>query len=200
MSRLSLLPVLAVLAACQPGAPEGDEPADAPAAAPEAPAEEAPGVIDTRAVGIDGVGPIRADTAFDRDAIAALFPSSQVEAEFLHFGEETTPIITVTGPEEIALEIHGASDGNVGEVIVSGGPYIGPGGSQLMDRWPELGVAASDCVMGEGRNVGQPVCRRADAQNVAMVLAVPNWRGEGLPDPTTLNGRARLAAWIWTRP
>ena len=46
----------------------------------------------------------------------------------------------------------------------------------------------------------QPVCRRADAQNVAMVLAVPNWRGEGLPDPTTLNGRARLAAWIWTRP
>ena len=55
-------------------------------------------------------------------------------------------------------------------------------------------------LMGEGRNVGQPVCRRADAQNVAMVLAVPNWRGEGLPDPTTLNGRARLAAWIWTRP
>lgn len=200
MRALSLLPILAVMAACQPGAPEGDEPADAPAAVSDDAAEEPQGIIDTRAVGTDGVGPIRADTPFDRDAITALFPGSQVEAEFLHFAEATTPIITVTGPQEIALEIHGAPDGNVGQVIVSGGPYTGPDGAALMAGWPELGVTASDCVMGEGRNVGQPVCRRADAQNVAMVLAVPNWRGEGLPDPTTLNGRARLAAWIWTRP
>lgn len=200
MRVFSLLPILAALAACQPGAPEGEEPADAPAAAPEQPAAPTPGLIDMREVGVEGVGPLRADTPFDRDAIAALFPAAQVEAEFLHFGDETTPIITVAGAEETALEIHGAPDGNVGQVIVLGGPYVGPGGAQLMAGWPDLGVSASDCLMGEGRNVGQPICRRADAQNVAMVLAVPNWRGEGLPDPTTLNGRARLAAWIWTRP
>lgn len=199
MRVLFLLPVLAALAACQPGAPEGDEPADAPAVAEE-PQPEAPRIIDTRAVGPQGVGPIRPDTPFDRDAIAALFPASEVEAEFLHFGEDTTPIITVTGPEEIALEIQGAEDGNVGQVFVQGGPFTGPGGERLLDPWPELGVTAADCTMGEGRLTGQPICHLAEAPHLALVLSVPNWREPTLPDPTTLNGRARLTGWMWTRP
>lgn len=195
MRVLTLVPVLATLAACQPAA-ERETPAEA---APTAPAEQ-PRMIDTRAVTAAGVGPIRADTPFDRDAVAALFPASRVEAEFLHFGEETTPIITVTGPEEIALEIQGAPDGNIGQVLVLGGPFNGPGGERLGAGWPGLGVNAGQCVMGEGRFVGQPLCRKPDAENLALVLAVPRWRGSGLPDPTTLNGRATLAAWLWTRP
>ena len=75
MRVFSLLPILAALAACQPGAPEGEEPADAPAAAPEQPAAPTPGLIDMREVGVEGVGPLRADTPFDRDAIAALRPA-----------------------------------------------------------------------------------------------------------------------------
>lgn len=197
MRVLTLLPLLALLAACQP-APEVEEPADAPAA-PEAPAEQ-PRMIDTRAVSAQGVGPIRADTPFDREAIAALFPASNVQAEFLHFGEATTPIITVTGPEEIALEIQGATDGHVGQVHVLGGPFTGPNGERLLDPWPELGLTAGDCAMGEGRFVGQPVCRLVETPHLALVLSVPNWREPTLPDPTTLNGRARLAGWLWTAP
>ena len=110
------------------------------------------------------------------------------------------PIITVTGPAETALEIQGGGDGNVGQVIVSGGDFTGPGGEALLAAWPELGLTAADCEMGEGRFTGQPVCRKADAPNLAYVLSVPNWSRAELPDPTTLNGRARLAAFVWTRP
>jgi hypothetical protein len=106
----------------------------------------------------------------------------------------------VGGSDPIALEIQGGSDGNVSQAIVSGGSAVGPGGETLMAPWPELGLTAADCEMGEGRFTGQPVCRKADAPNLAYVLSVPGWSRAELPDPTTLNGRARLAAFVWTRP
>ena len=201
--RLCLLGLALGLAACGPESPRGDEPADAPlTAAPAAHpvAEETPGVIDRRAVSRRGVGPLRPETPFDREAVAALFPNAEVQAEFLHFGEETTPILTVTGQQETVLEIQGGPDGRVSQIVVLGGPFEGPGGARLLDSWPELGLAAADCVMGEGRFTGAPVCRREDAPNVALVLSVPGWTETDLPDPTTLNGRARLSAYVWTRP
>lgn len=196
MRRYALLPALALLAACQPGSPQGEEPADAPAAEPAAPAP----AVDTGAVSGEGVGAITAATPFDAEAIRALYPEGEVRAEFLHGDGQPTPIITVIGPQETALEIQGGGDGNVGQVMVSGGAFTGPGGEALMAAWPELGLTAADCQMGEGRFAGQPVCRKADAPNLAYVLAVPNWSRAELPDPTTLNGRARLAAFVWTRP
>ena len=198
MKRLTLLPLMAVLAACQPAAPQGEEPADAPAL--EAPATPAPEISDSRAISTAGVGPITAETPFDAEAIRALFPDAEVEAEFLHGEGQPTPIITVMGTDETVLEIHGGGDGNVGQVMVLGGAFSGPGGEMLMAGWPDLGLTAADCVMGEGRFTGQPVCRKAGAPNLAYVLAVPNWTRAELPDPTTLNGRARLAALVWTRP
>lgn len=198
MKRLTFLPLMAVLAACQPGSPQGEEPADAPAV--EAPAAPAPAASDNRAVTAAGVGPITAETPFDADAVRALFPGAEVEAAFLHGEGQPTPIITVIGTDETVLEIQGGGDGNVGQVMVSGGAFTGPGGEALMASWPELGLTAADCVMGEGRFTGQPVCRKAAAPNLAYVLAVPNWTRAELPDPTTLNGRARLAAFVWTRP
>lgn len=199
MKKLIVLPVLMLLAACQPGSPQGEEPADAPAAETQAAPQAAPGT-DQRAVSTAGVGPITAATPLDADAIRALFPGSQVEAEFLHGEGQPTPIITVTGTDETVLEIQGGGDGNVGQVVVSGGDFAGPSGETLMAPWPELGLTAADCEMGEGRFTGQPVCRKAEAPNLAYVLAVPNWTRAELPDPTTLNGRARLAAFVWTRP
>lgn len=199
MKRFVILPALALVAACQPGSPQGDEPADAPTAETPAAPEPAP-AADQRAVSTSGVGPITAVTPFDADAIRALFPGAQVEAEFLHGEGQPTPIMTVTGPGETALEIQGGGDGNVGQVMVSGGDFTGPGGEALLAAWPELGLTAADCEMGEGRFTGQPVCRRADAPNLAYVLSVPSWTRAELPDPTTLNGRARLAAFVWTRP
>lgn len=198
MRRLLVLPVLMLLAACQPGSPQGDEPADAPAT--EAPAGPQASQTDQRGVSTARVGPITAAPPFDAEAIRALFPGAQVEAEFLHGEGQPTPIMTVTGPGETALEIQGGGDGNVGQVMVSGGDFTGPGGEALLAAWPELGLTAADCEMGEGRFTGQPVCRKADAPNLAYVLSVPNWTRAELPDPTTLNGRARLAAFVWTRP
>jgi hypothetical protein len=198
MKRFALLPVLALLAACQP-APQGEEPADAPAAEATAAPEPAQ-ATDARAVSTTGVGPITASTPFDAETIRALFTGAEVEAEFLHGEGQPTPIITVTGDEETVLEIQGGGDGNVGQVMVLGGPFTGPGGETLMAGWPDLGLTAADCEMGEGRFTGQPVCSKADAPGLTFILAVPNWgRGE-LPDPTTLNGRARLAAIVWMRP
>jgi hypothetical protein len=196
MKRLTLLPVMALFAACQPGSPQGEEPADAPAV--ETPA--APAASDSRAISAAGVGPITAETPFDADAVRALFPDAEVEAEFLHGEGQPTPIITVIGTDETVLEIQGGGDGNVGQVMASGGAFTGPGGETLMAGWPDLGLTAADCAMGEGRFTGQPVCRKAGAPNLAYVLAVPNWTRAELPDPTTLNGRARLAAFVWTRP
>lgn len=199
MTRFALLPALALLAACQPGSPQGEEPADAPATAAPAPPEPSP-ATDARAVSTRGVGPITAATPFDADAVRVLFPGAQVEAEFLHGEGQPTPIITVIGTDETVLELQGRGDGNVGQVTVSGGAFTGPGGETLMAAWPDLGLTAADCVMGEGRHTGQPVCRKADAPNLTYVLAVPNWGRSELPDPTTLNGRARLAEIVWTRP
>lgn len=198
MNRFVPLPALALLAACQPGSPQGEDPADAPSAA-ETPVAPAP-TANVSAVSAAGFGPIMAATPFDAEAIRALFPGARVEAEFLHGEGQPAPIITVTGPDETVLEIQGGGDGNVGEVMVSGGEFIGPVGETLLTAWPELGLTAADCEMGEGRFTGQPVCRKADAPNLAYVLAVPNWSRAELPDPTTLNGRARLAAFVWTRP
>lgn len=199
MKRFVILPALALLAACQPGSTQGEAPADAPAA--ETPAAPEPATAaGQRAVSTVGVGPITAATPFDADAIRALLPGARVEAEFLHGEGQPVPIITVTGPGETALEIQGGGDGNVGQVMVSGGDFTGPGGEGLLTAWPDLGLTAADCEMGRGRFTGQPVCRKAGAENLGYVLAVPNWSRAELPDPTTLNGRARLAAFVWTRP
>lgn len=174
------------------------EPADAPPpAAGETPAAPA---ADPRRIDARAVGPITAETPFDREAIAALFPGAEVETAFLHDGEATTPIITVYGDAVGSLEIQGAPDGRVSQVIVSGGPFRGPRGEALLAPWPDLGLTAGDCVMGEGRFRAAPVCRRAEAPNLAYVLSVPGWRGDGLPDATTLNGRAALREFLWTRP
>lgn len=194
---LALSAVLALAAAC--AEQEAGEPADAPAAPPEPAPAPAP-AADPRQVSADAAGPITAATLFDRDAIAALFPGAEVETAFLHEGEDATPIITVYGDSVGSLEIQGAPDGRVGQVIISGGPFRGPDGQAILAPWPDLGLAASECVMGEGRFLGAPVCRRADAPNLAYVLSVPNWRGQDLPDATTLNGRAALREFVWTRP
>lgn len=195
---ITILPALALLAACQPAGTEAPPPVETPPA--ETPAEPAAPAADIRAVSANGVGPITAETPFTDEAISALFPDSEVRAEFLHEGASATPIITVIGPDEIALEIQGGVDGMVSQVLAQGGPYIGPDEESLLAGWPDLGLAAADCEMGEGRFTGQPVCRKAAAPNIAYVLSVPNWSGSELPDPTTLNGRARLAGWLWTRP
>lgn len=197
MKHFAFLPLIAAVAACQPASPQDEAPAAAPPAA-EAPAEPAPVVSTT--VSAAGVGPITAETAFDAEAIRALFPGAEVQAEFLHGDDRPAPIITVIGPGEAALEIQGGGDGRVGQIFISGGDITGPDGEALMAGWPELGLTAADCEMGEGRFVGQPVCRKAGAENLTYVLAVPNWTRSELPDPTTLNGRARLAGFVWTRP
>ena len=197
--RPAALALLIALAAC--AEQDAGEPADAPPpSAADAPSPAPATAADPRLVSREGVGPVTADTVFDRHAIAALFPGAEVETAFLHEGEDTVPIITVFGDTVGTLEIQGAPDGRVAQVIVSGGPFRGPQGEAILAPWPDLGLTAADCVMGEGRFADAPVCRRADAPNVALVLSVPNWRGPGLPDATILNGRAALREFVWTRP
>lgn len=186
IKRLALISVAAVLAACQPTSQTEEAPADAPAVT-TGPWE----------ITASGVGPITADTPFDAAAIQALFSGSTAESGFLHVGEETIPIITVYGSDDLSLEIQGSSDGRVARVSIGGGAFAGPNGETLLTPWPQLGLTPADCAMGEGRRFE---CHKADAANVSYVIAVPGWDSDAAPDEATLTERAILGSMGWIRP
>ena len=172
MTRTLSLIALA-LAACgkpaeqQPTAPiapatEATLPADAPKAAPAWTASN------------DGVGPITARTAFDRAAIAALFPGSEVKSAFISLEGEQYPIITVNGPDDLVLEVmEGTAKGSIHSVLAQGGPVVGPRGERLMDPFTGLGFKAADCVIGADRFHGAALCRRAPGDALAYVIGAP---------------------------
>ncbi|RYF95485.1 MAG: DUF1131 family protein [Caulobacteraceae bacterium] len=204
MTRTSLtLIALLALAACgkpaeqQPTAPvapatEATLPADAPAAAPAWTAS------------VDGVGPIKATTAFSRDAIAALFPDSEVKAAFLSEEGAQVPIVTVYGPSELAIQVkQGAAEGRIGAILAQGGPVVGPRGETLMAPFSGLGFKAGDCVIGADRFSGAALCRRPGAESLAYVIGA---RGElkgnpgDAPDAAELAAKGFLREFLWQAP
>ena len=189
MKRLACLPLIAILAACQPAATEDVPPAEAPATA----SETGPWQVTAEAV-----GPLTGETPYDVATIQGLFPGATVEGQYLHFGDETTPIITVYGADELALEIQGDINGNVSQVRVQGGNFIAPNGATLLTPWSELGLSTTNCGMGEGRNYS---CADPNVLNVYYVIAVPGWDSDEAPNEAALNAAGAMVGTIsWIRP
>lgn len=201
---IRLIPLIALLglAACgkpaeqQPTAPvapatEATLPADAPRAAPAWTASN------------EGVGPVTAATAFDREAVAALFPESEVKTAFLSEEGAQVPIITVFGPQDLGIEIkEGNSRGKIGAILAQGGPVVGPRGERLMDPFPGLGFKAGDCVIGADRFSGAALCRRSPGDALAYVIGA---RGGLTGNPGDAPDSAGLAngflrEFLWQAP
>ena len=198
------LPLIALLALAACGKPAEQQPT-----APAAPATEAtlpadaPRAAPAWTASNEGVGPVTAATAFNREAVAALFPDSEVKTAFLSEEGAQVPIITVFGPQELGLELKQASKGpGVGVILAQGGPVVGPKGETLMAGFPSLGFKASDCVMGADRFGGAALCRRAPGDALAYVIGR---RGELKGNPGDVPDSAQLAEgflreFLWQGP
>jgi hypothetical protein len=202
-SLLCSLAVVVLLAAC-------DKPAEQPASVPVAPATEANLPPDaaraTKAWSASsvGVGPLTATTPFTREAIAALFPRSDVKSAYLSEEGAQVPIITVTGPESLVLEIKEAGSTRlVGTTLVQGGAVVGPRGEALLDPWKGMGFGKADCVLGADRFSGAAICRRPDAPALGYVFGVRgdlNGKPGEAPDTAVLADKGFLREFLWQTP
>lgn len=198
------LPIIALLGLAACGKPAEQQPT-----APVAPATEAtlpadaPKATPAWTASNDGVGPITAATAFNPQAIAALFPESEVKTAFLSEEGTQVPIITVFGPQELGLELKQAAKGpNVGAILAQGGPVVGPKGETLMAPFPSLGFKAGDCVIGADRFGDAALCRRAPGDALAYVIGA---RGGLTGNPGDAPDSAQLAngflrEFLWQAP
>ncbi|WGM37379.1 hypothetical protein [Caulobacter sp. NIBR1757] len=195
------LPLIALLALAACGKPAEQKPTAPVAEATEATVpEDAKRAAEAWTASNDGVGPVGAGTAFKREAIAALFPDSAVETAFLAEEGVQTPIITVSGPRELVLELKGPD--RVGAILAQGGPVIGPRGEMLMAPFPSLTFKAGDCVIGADRFSGAALCRRAPGDALAYVIGR---RGELSGNPGDAPDSAQLAEgflreFLWQSP
>lgn len=198
------LPLIAVLGLAACGKPAEPQPTAPVAAATEAtlPADAPKASLAWTATS-DGVGPVTAKLRFDRAAVAALFPDSEVKTAFLSEEGVQTPIITVFGPEDLGLELKQVPGSDtVGTILAQGGPVVGPRGETLMAPFASLGFKASDCVMGADRFSGAALCRRAPGDALAFVVGR---RGEltGNPDdgPDSVQlAEGFLREFLWQAP
>ena len=199
MIRHLPLIVLFCLAAC--GKPAEPKPTAPVAAATEAnlPAD-APKATPAWTATADGVGPITGATAFSREAIAALFPDSEVKAAFLNEEGAQVPIVTIFGPDELGIEVkQGEAKSRIGQILAQGGPVVGPRGEKLMDPFTTLGFKAGDCVIGADRFSGAALCRRAPGDALAYVISAPgelNGNPGDAPDSAGL-AKAFLREFLW---
>lgn len=203
MKRLLLLAVLLPLAAC--GKPGEQTPTAPVAAATEAtlPAD-APRAQPAWTVSADGVGPISGKTPFDRQTIAALFPESEVRSAFVNLEGEQYPVITVTGPDELSIEVMGdTANGRIDSIHAEGGPVIGPRGETLTTPFPALGLKAADCVIGADRLAGLALCRRPGTTTPAYVISAPGQLSGNVgdtPDSGELTSKGVLHGLLWQAP
>jgi hypothetical protein len=203
MIRPLFLIALLALAAC--GKPPEQQPT-----APVAPATEAtlpadaPKAVPAWTVSADGVGPITGKTPFDRQAIAALFPESEVKSAFVNLEGDEYPIITITGPNELSIEVMGdTAEGRIESIHAEGGPVIGPRGEILMTPFSALGLKASDCVIGADRLTGSALCRRPGTTTPAYVIGAPGQLSGNVgdtPDSGELTSKGVLHSLLWQAP
>lgn len=194
LGRLATIAAVALLAAC--GDKQAAQPAAQPAAPASAPAMSAPDPLSVRPT---GVGPIGDGTPFDAELIARAFPGATVERGFMHFGgKERVPIMSVLADGTQTLQIVGDAAGSVGEVTVTGGAFVAPGGEKLMTRWSETRFAVDDCVMGDGPSLHALVCRKPDAPEIQYVFGIPGWGSSETPSADVLAEKAFLREFIWT--
>jgi hypothetical protein len=185
-----------LLAGCQKPAAPAQAPAVGAAPAPVAltPAPYTGGALNVTA---EGVGPINAATPFDKAAIQALFPNAQVDAAFLHSGEEKTPILTVQADGNQLLQIEQGQPGKIGQVRVQGGDARGPAGETLLAPWKSARFDPTDCVPGQGSDRAALICRRKGGPDLGFIFGVPGWTSEEAPPVETLEAKAFIREFTW---
>ena len=99
------------------------------------------------------------------------------------------------------LEIQeGDQKGQVGRVLVQGGPVVGPRGEAILESWSRFGLDRKGCLTGVE---GQLLCRRPGEPSLAYVFAIPGYLGqaEAPPPPeAVLVEKAFLQAFLWQAP
>jgi hypothetical protein len=204
IQRLALvaLPFL-LLAACGPVEKKADAAGTAPP--PAEPGKSGsvavmvkPYVEGPLTVGVEGVGPITAATAFDLPTFKVLFPRAVVAQAFLHVGTgRPQPIINVEQNQTPLMEVSKGEDGDLGSIRLEGGDVRGPKDETLLTQWSALGLDIANCRAGEGRDLNTVICARPEAPNVAYLIGVPGWTRGGLPPVETLNAKGQLNGFVW---
>lgn len=195
MRAALILACAATLAACGERAVDASTGAGTGAGASAGPAVKS-GPYD---VSERGVGPLGDDTPFTAQAVVAAYPDARVERQVFSFAENSEPMWRADAPDGTALEVFGDVDETVSRVLVAGGPFMGPGGTKLLQPWSETGFKVAQCRAGEGRWLNNVVCRRPEDSNVQVIFAVPGWTGEAMPPEAALRERAKLSAFYWTQ-
>jgi len=201
MTRVLIpLMAMALVGGCSPSEQGGGKAPVALATEATLPADAAQGAP-AYSASSEAVGPVSSETRFSLEAIAALFPGSEVKAAFQNQEGVETPVLTVKGPGELVLEIQeGDQKGQVGRVLVQGGPVVGPRGEAILESWSRFGLDRKGCLTGVE---GQLLCRRPGEPSLAYVFAIPGYLGqaEAPPPPeAVLAEKAFLQAFLWQAP
>jgi len=188
--RLALLSLLALAACGKPAEPiptapvaaatEATLPADAVAAQPAYTASEA------------GIGPITADTPYDRAALAKLFPDARVEPGVDDWEGEEFGVLIVRGDDGLDLRITD-DKGRLHGAWARGGPVVGPRGERLGDGWGKSGFKRGDCKAGWENDTGKIFCRRPGQPRLAYVYEAQGKWEDGVSD-NAMPSAAFLAA------
>ena len=199
--RIALLSLFA-LAAC--GKPAEQKPTAPVAAATEAniPAD-AVAAQPAYTVSETGLGPINADTPWDRAALAGLFPDARVEPGTDNYEGEEYPVIDVRGEDGLDLRTTGEK-GKFLSVRARGGPVVGPRGERIGDGWAKGGFKTADCQPGVENESGKIFCRRSGQPRVAYVYETADAWEEGtsdndVPSDDFLKAKGVLTGLIWNR-
>ena len=156
-----------------------------------------------------GVGPIRADTLFERPTIQTLFPNAKVSDSLYPIAaDETLLTITVAQDGVTMLEIDDSNafapnkdDPLVGKVRLLGGAVRGPHGERIGMPWREAGFDLSQCELGEGRAVDTLDCARRDEGAITYDFAIRGWGSHvDPPSQAELNAGGYLKEIVWTPP
>jgi hypothetical protein len=155
-----------------------------------------------------GVGPIRAETYFERPVIKALFPNAKVRDVTLRIApDETMAGITVEQDGREILEIDdgtsnapGTDDPLIGAVRALGGPVRGPTGEVVSMSWNDARFDLSQCEIGVNRDRNTVICARRGEGAVTFYFAVPGWDSEELPPESMLRKVGYLKAIVWSPP
>ena len=155
-----------------------------------------------------GIGPIRADTFFERDVIHHLFPKARVKDVMLRVTpDETLDAIVVKQGGTEMLEIDdgdatapGTDDPLIGKVRALNGPVIGPRGESLGMSWTAAGFDLSACEIGVGRDRNTVICARRGEGAITYYFTVPTWDSEEVPPESLMRKAAYLKEMVWSPP
>jgi hypothetical protein len=162
-------------------------------------------------IGLNGAGPIRAQTYFETPRLQELFPQARLAEGVVQIDpEDATDTIDVINVDQDGVRILEVDDGTrsapgtddplIGQVRGVGGPVRGPHGETLLTPWRDARFDLTQCEIGQGHQRGRLVCARPHEGSVTYIFAIPGWDSTDLPSAWMLHNRAYLREIVWTPP